>query len=343
MKDWYLLTQDTQPNSTGGYENESFNDFKRDAFDEALQTDIATTVTLYNHDLSESKDIRCIVQDNLSSTQLKSIERTILATVGTLKAGMYIFFENGYWLISGYPGNNGMYEKATIILCQYKLKWQDDNGNIIERYANFTSASKYDTGTSGNQVIVLTSNNFTIWVPDDDISATLDGKRVFIDRNVKNLKKVFKITRSDDVLYLFGDNHGGILSFIADKDELNMNTDRPDLGLCDYHSPTPFPTPQPSSDIIATITGANTLRCGRSKSWSVSFKDSNGVDITDCEFKWNVISDFNISQIINGNKIQLRMDDEDNISSSFLLQIIMSTDGIDMVVTETEITIIEGF
>lgn len=344
MKEWYLLTQGTQPNSTGGYENESFNDFKGDAFSEALQTDIATTVTLYNHDLSESKDIRCIVQDNLSSTQLKSIERTILATIGTLKAGMYIYFENGYWLVSGYPGNNGMYEKATIILCQYKLKWQDDDGNIIERYANFTSASKYDTGTSGNQIIVLTSNNFTIWVPNDDISATLDGKRVFIDRNAKNLKKVFKITRSDDVLYLFGDNHGGILSFIADKDELNMSTDRPDLGLCDYHSPTPQPTPQPSIIIFATITGGNTLRCGRAKSWSVSFKDSAGVEVADCDFKWNVVSEFAIKQTIDtaNKKIQLRVDDEAEISSSFLLQIIMSVDGVETIVAENKITVVQG-
>ena len=91
MQEWYLLTPSTRPNATGGYENQSFTDFKNDAFQEALETDIATTVLLYNYDLSECKEIRCIVQGNTADTQLKSMERTILTSIGTLKAGMYLF------------------------------------------------------------------------------------------------------------------------------------------------------------------------------------------------------------------------------------------------------------
>lgn len=342
MKEWYLLTSDTPPNSIGGFENQSYADFKQDAFSEALQTDIATTITLYNNDRTEQKEIRCIIQENTANSQLKSMERSVLATIGTLKAGMYIFYENVYWLINGYPGNNGIYEKATMILCQYILKWQDDTGKIIERPANFTSAAKYDTGTSGNQYITLTSNNFTILLPDDDESATLDNKRVFIDRNKDNPRKVFKISRSDDVLFLYGEKHGGILSFIADKAELDMMKDRPDIRLCDYYSPTDAPIP-PSGDetpvLSAFISGGNTLRCGRSKTWTAAFKNKDGEEVTDCVFKWNVLSDFNITQTLSDNKIQLRVDDEDYISSSFLLQIKMQ----DIIVAENEITIIEGF
>lgn len=342
MKEWYLLNAGTRPNITGGYENDTFRDYKDDAFYEALQTDIASTVQLYNHDRSESTEIRCIIQDNLSNTQLKSMERSILAPIGTLKAGMYIFYENVYWLISGYPGNNEVYEKSTIILCQRILKWQDNTGNIIERPANIVSAAKYDTGTSGNSTILLSSNNFTIWIPDDDESATLEKKRVFIDRNYDNPQKVYKITRSDDALYLFGEEHGGILSFIADKDELNLMTDRPDLGLCDYHSPTDVPEPNPGDEtpvLSASISGGDTLRCGRSKTWMVTFKDGDGNEITDCDFKWNVASDFVIIQVINKNKIQLRVDDEDCIGSSFLLQITNNN----RILTECQITIIGEF
>lgn len=46
-----------------------------------------------------------------------------------------------------------------------------------------------------------------------------------------------------------------------------------------------------------------------------------------------------LSQTISDNKIQLRVDDENYISSSFLLQIKMQ----DIIVAENEITIIEGF
>ena len=94
MKEWYLLTSQTRPNSIGGYENEAFEDFKDDAFLEAIQTSIGETVILYNHDLSQKREIRCIIQANMADTLLKSLERIILAPIGTLKAGMYIFYEN---------------------------------------------------------------------------------------------------------------------------------------------------------------------------------------------------------------------------------------------------------
>lgn len=336
MKEWYLLTSDTHPNSIGGYENDSFVDYKNDAFTEALQTDIASTVILYNYDLTYSQEIRCVIQDNTSSTQLKSLERTILAPIGTLKAGMYILFEDRYWLITGYPGNNKIYEKATMILCQYKLRWQDNNGKVIERWANFTSASKYDTGHSGNQTIMLTSNNFTIWIPEDDDSATLDTRRVFIDRDTDTPTKVFEITRSDDVLYLFGEDHGGILSFIADKVELNLEVDRPDLGLCDYKEPTPLPPePDETTDLSAVISGKSNLINGFSRTYSAEFKDSNGDIKQDVDFAWNVESDFDVQQIANENQIELSVDDKNLIGSSFILQVLVQ----DKVLSELEITI----
>lgn len=336
MQEWYLLTSDTRPNATGGYENDAFLDYKDDAFQEALQTDISTTVTLYNYNLTKSRQIRCIIQGNTADTQLKSLERTVLASIGTLKAGMYILFEDRYWLITGYPGNNKIYEKATMILCQYKLRWQDDSGKVIERWANFTSASKYDTGHSGNQTIMLTSNNFTIWIPEDDDSATLDTRRVFIDRDEVHPTKVFEITRSDDVLYLFGEEHGGILSFIADKDELNPEVDRPDLGLCDYKEPTPLPPePDETTDLSAVITGKSNLINGFSRTYSVEFKDSNGDIKQDVDFTWNVESDFDVQQTISGNQIELSVDDKSLIGSSFILQVLVQ----DKVLSEFEITI----
>ena len=108
MQEWYLLMPDTRPNITGGYENESFIDYKDDAFYEMLQTDIASNVILYNSDLSSSSIIRCVIQGNTADTQLKSMERVGLFSCGTVKAGMYIYFEDRYWLITGYPGTNGL-------------------------------------------------------------------------------------------------------------------------------------------------------------------------------------------------------------------------------------------
>ena len=333
MKDWYLMTSNTSPNVLGGYENDAFLEEKSDAFIESLNTAIGTTVMLYNSDLSEIGLVRLIIQDNFANTQLKSLERSALAPIGTLKAGMYIGYEDRYWLVSGYPGNNGICEKATLILCQQKIKWQDDTGRIIERWANFVSASKYDVGENGNYYITLTSNNFTVWIPEDDDGETLDGKRVFIDRSLTNPKKVFKITRSDDVLYLYGESHGGILSFIADKTELNEKTDRQDLGLCDYISI------HETSDmnVKASITGSSSIRCGKERAWTITFKEPENIE--ESRISWNVLCEYDVEHIDNGRDITLKINDRNAIGATIKLQLLIDND----IISEKDISVIVGF
>ena len=342
MKEWYL--EHTPPESTSEYENESMLDYGESNFTDILYTNVAKTVILYNSDLTYAKEIKCIVQGNTSDTQLKSMERIFLFKIGTVKAGMYIFFENRYWLIDGYPGNNGSYEKATSVLCQYKLRWQNAQGEILERWCNLTSASKYDVGENGNNTILLTSNNYSIKIPYDDEIIGLEDKRVFIDKRKVNPTKVFKLTRDDDVLYDYGDEyHGSILNFIADKDEFNPTTDNQELRICNYRSvpsQPSTPTPPLTSDETVSISGGNTLRVGRKKSWHVSFADKEGNEVTYEDFIWNIKSDFDVIQTVEDKTIQLSVDDDSYFDETFLLQI-LDNDG--TILAEKEITIEEGF
>ena len=349
MKEWYLIGYNTSPNMTGGYENQGFLDCRDDAFAESLQTEIATDAILYNCDLSEATELRCIIQGNSADTQLKSMERIGLFVRGTVKAGMYIFFENRYWLITGYPSYNGIYEKAVMQLCQYKLRWQNAKGEIIERYIALSSASKYDIGETGNSTIVLTSDNLTLLFPNDEESLNVYGKRVFIDKRTPP-EKVYKITRSDDVLYDFGE-HGGVLAFIADKTELNTTTDRQDLGICDYievsndteepsDPTTPPENPDEMTDLRVEISGNKNLKVGFSRTYTATITDvdGNAVEWNDV-YSWNVVNDFEVGQEIDGNTIKLLVEDEDCVDSLILLQVIQNS----TVVTEIEITVVEAF
>ena len=344
MQEWYLIGNNTKPNMIGGYENEGFLDCKDDAFYETLETDLADIVILYNYDLSESKEIRGIVEGNTADTQLKSMERSILVPVGTLHSGDYIFFEDEYWIVDGRPGNNKIYEKATLKECQYKLRWQKDDGTIVERFANLTSSSKYDVGENGNNTIILTSNNYLIIMPNDKDSMTIDGKRVFIDLS-DIPEKVFKITRNDDVLYNHH-THGGTLNLIADKTELNKDKDNQELGICDYiHPSTPTPpkpsNPDETADLSGKISGNTNLRIGVTRTYTVTLsdKEGNAVQWNDTKYSWNVISDFDVRQTVTENKISLTVEDEDFIDSSFLLQVIKLNDS--SVLSEIEITVID--
>ena len=342
IKEWYLITPNTRPNITGGFENDAFLDYKDDAFAESLDTDIAKTVILHNYDLSESTEIRCIVQGNSADTQLKSMERIGLFVRGTVKAGMYIFYENRYWLITGYPSYNGIYEKAVMQLCQYKLRWQNAKGEIIERYIALSSASKYDIGETGNSTIVLTSDNLTLLFPNDEESLNVYGKRVFIDKRTIP-EKVYKITRSDDVLYDYGEEHGGILSFIADKTELNTTTDRQDLRICDYievsddteepSTPTAPPeNPNETTDLRASITfkGSQELKIGgTTKTLTGNFVDLDGNVITDVGV-WEVITIDELlpylEYTITDNTLKINVLDTDLIDSKVRIMF-SSADG----------------
>ena len=342
MKSWYLDTP--SPNLTSGFENDALSEYATSTFGDVLQISFADTAILCSPDLSDTYKIRCVIQGNTADTQLKSIERTILVPIGTLHAGNYVYYDREYWIVDGYPGNNKSYEKATLKLCQYKLRWQKDDGSIVERWCNLTSASKYDVGEGGNNTIILTSNNYTILIPYDDDGHTIEGKRVFIDTS-SNPHKVFKITRNDDPLFLFG-SHGGVLSLIADKTELDAERDRPDLKLCDYvdlSSPT-LPTQKQddkATNLFATILYVKdkNLKVGFPRTYAVSLTDDlgNPVDWHGHMITWYMPAYVEYAK--SENQVQLIVKDESYIGSSFTLQCQVDDD----VSVSIDVAIMEGF
>ena len=131
-----------------------------------------------------------------------------------VKIGDYIHDtkDDTYWLVYDSFNVNDVRYEGKLIQCNYLLKWQLSDGKVVERWANIVSASKYDTGETGNATIVLSSNNFIVLIGFCEEGYELEGKRVFIDKRNVNPKKVFKITRGDDVLFHSG-NMGSIIKF----------------------------------------------------------------------------------------------------------------------------------
>lgn len=250
-----------------------------------------------------------------------------------IKIGEYLHDtkDDTYWLIYNSFNVNDVHYEGKMIQCNYLLRWQLTSGEIIERYSNIVSASKYDVGENGNSTLVLSSNNYTVLIGYCEEGFELEGKRVFIDMKSTNPIKVFKITRSDDVLYNSG-SMGSLLSFIADKTEFNPNNDNQELKICDYIDPsTPLPPtpsePDETTDLSATITTNGVLKVGFYRTYTVNFTDENGdiVDWNAVNFTWNVVSSFEVEQAESSNKIRLKVSDEDRIGSSFLLQCIIDS------------------
>ena len=321
MKEWYLM-DNHKPNVVSGYEGDILSDFAQSNFNDVLETTFSDNVILYNYDLSESKEIRCIVQGNSADTRLNSIKRTGLFPIGVVKAGMYVYFDNAFWLITGYPSNNKSYEKATLDLCQYKLKWQNTNGDIVERWGNFTSASKYDDGLQGDKTIILSSDNLNILLPNDEESLGLAYKRVFVDTKALP-EKVYIISRTDDVLYNFGE-HGGILSFIADKTEFDPSKDNQELGICDYIAPATPPENDNETTILnGVISGSDSLKLGFTRTYTatVTDKDGNSVGWSDDDFYWNIYPAKDVVLNIDKNKVSILAEDESLIGNTIRVEV----------------------
>lgn len=78
-----------------------------------------------------------------------------------------------------------------------------------------------------------------------------------------------------------------------------------------------------------SISGNSNLKCGFSRTYTLTITDSSGNDVTSSQsdYTWNVVSDFTdqIEQVITDNKIKLTVDNEDLIDSSFILQVLVNS------------------
>lgn len=315
---------------------------------EELEHDTSYSPTMYFYDMENEKDDR-IANLRVYSRKNSSLNGNYMNFLTTydnpIKIGDYIHDtkDDTYWLVHTSFNVNDVEYMGKLIQCNYLLKWQLSDGRIVQRFCNIVSASKYDTGENGNSTIVLSSNNFTILMGYCEEALELEEKRVFIDIR-KPPKKVFKITRGDDVLYNAG-NIGMLLSFIADKTEFNQEKDNQELGICDYIDSPPIPSeptnPDETEDLCATISGNTNLRIGVTRTYTATLSDKGGnaVQWDDTKYGWNVTSDFDVKQSITENKISLTVEDEDFIDSSFILSVIKLDDG--SVIAEIEITVID--
>ena len=314
---------------------------------EELEHDSSYSPTMFFYDSDNKVDDRLAnlrVYGRKNSSLNGNYMNFLTTYDNPIKIGDYIHDtkDDTYWLVYNSFNVNDIHYEGKLIQCNYSLKWQLSNGKVVERWANIVSASKYDTGETGNATIVLSSNNFTVLIGYCEEGYELEGKRVFIDKRNVNPEKVFKMTRGDDVLFDSG-TMGSLFSFIADKTELNKDEDRPDLKLCNYieidsgsNTPsdptTPPENPNETTDLRAKITfkGSQELKIGGStKTLTGSFIDANGNVTTDVGV-WEVITIDELlpylEYTITDNTLKINVLDTDLIDSKVRIMF-SSADG----------------
>ena len=264
-----------------------------------------------------------------------------------INIGDYIEWANSHWIVVTCDYDDEIYRDGKLNQCNYLLKWQNELGEIIERWAVIQSASKYNDGTTSNNVITLGSDQLSVIIPLDKEALKLKksmSKKFFIDYNTEE-PTTYELTGTGNVPDTY--NGHGITSWIVKECAYTASEYDLKYGVCNYKNTdtTPPPPTDPensneTTDLTIVISGNQNLRIGTTRTFTANITDLDGNSVQwDNTFSWNVVSNIDIKPKLNNNTIKLFVEDEDYVNSLILLQIIK--DG--QILTEFEITVIDSF
>lgn len=262
----------------------------------------------------EKRDLLNLAADSLSCKDvvLNGENRKLIIDDGTLPyykdvkslpdeefdAGDLFDWAGGKWLIVSCDWDKEIYTYGKAQQCNYYMRWQNSDCDIIDKWAVILSASKYNNGEKYNNIIITGSNQLMAYLPLDNDTVKLKANtRVMLDFNIEN-PKVYAITRVDTVTMSYDgvatpryDGKGCVL-LVMTEDEYNPDTDRIDLMLCDYKTANPITEP---AQIL--YTGNPEIRIGGKKTFKVE-----NVQVVD----WELISTSDeIKLAKNGNSCVL--------------------------------------
>lgn len=218
---------------------------------------------------------------------------------------------------------DGIHWQGKFTLCNWILKWQNKDGDILEYPCHDINATQYNSGERFSQQVTIGSSQHLVILPCDDNTVVLNSpQRFFLDKNIENPTS-FIVTQNDNTSYSFGKK--GLVRITLMQCENNHATDRFDLGICDYIDKETIKTDNAndvfvSKSVISYET--NVIKSGGDlQVFTAKFFDNNGYEITNVIPKWKVICDFeDVLEIEKyNNKISIGVDNDDYIDEEFKL------------------------
>ena len=235
----------------------------------------------------EKQHLKSLAVNSLSckACKVNGVDQSLIIDDGTLPyykdvkslpdeyfdAGDLVEWTGAMWLIVSCDWDKEVYTYGKAQQCNYLLKWQNADAEVIERWSVVLSASKYNNGQLYNNVITVGSNQLMVYLPNDSETLKLgSNKRVMVDFNIAT-PKCYDITRVDTVTMSYDGvaepvySGKGCILLVLTETEINPDVDRIDLMLCDYVNPNDIPHPSP---INITYSGNPEIRIGGRKTFT---------------------------------------------------------------------------
>lgn len=175
---------------------------------------------------------KCVTITNTQNHNEKTI---ISKNHNDFRCGSYIEWMNNYWLITEYDANTEVYTKATMVQCNYLLKWIDNNGNIHEQWCIIEDGTKYMTGEYEDRNFIVTrgdSRLIMIIAKNEHTTNFTRESRFLIDDPDADTKLSYALTKPLKVGLVY--NTDGVYSFVL-QEVSSTEDDNHELSLADYY------------------------------------------------------------------------------------------------------------
>lgn len=220
---------------------------------------------------------------------------------------------------------NGVHWQGQFTLCNWILKWQNKNGDVLEYPCHDINTTQYNSGEQSNKQFTIGSSQHMVLLPYDENTVVLKSpQRFFLDRDPEH-PTCFIVTQNDTTSYNYGNK--GIVRVTLLETPHNPDTDRIDLGICDYIDKSIIATDNANDVFVSkSVISYDTTVIksgGSSQRFTGSFFDSNGDEVSGVVPYWKVYCPFsNALQIEESeNSLTIGIDDDAYVDEEFKIEL----------------------
>jgi hypothetical protein len=216
---------------------------------------------------------------------------------------------------------DNIHYKGKFTLCNWMLKWQKKDGTILEYPCYDMNSTQYNSGEQSNSHFTVGSSQHMLTLPSDENTVALNTpQRFYLDKNTDNPTS-FIVTQNDTTSHNYGKK--GLVKLTVYEYPNNTETDRPDLGICDYIDVNIEKDICCCKASKAVIEHQTTVikSGGDSQMFIGKFYDKNGCEVTDVVPHWTIICDFanKLQTKEFDNCLSIGIDDDSYIDEEFKL------------------------
>lgn len=227
----------------------------------------------------------------------------------TVHPGDIVYWNDTAWMVINADFDNELYIDGNLQQCNFKLRWQNKNREIIERDIVTMGVT---SGVEDRALTTIGNDQLMIYIPFDKDTIEFERDQRFFVSNNQKKPTPYKLTSINTTSNVY--NGHGYLQLIVSED-VSHEDDNLILGVCNYKPPNNSDTEE--NNLYAKIAYKSLkIKSGYSKGttfcagfYNQDTKQSNISPI------WSINSMFNELLTIkeDGNKITILIDDDSYI------------------------------